>query len=416
MKRQAPEPPWILRCDPSATGPESLSAHLTRFGPQPEGTASFIRDLEASGLQGRGGARFPTWRKWEAVRQRARRGAVLLANGAEGDPLSSKDQALITRHPHLVIDGALLAAQSVDADEVLFYLEEDRPAPTQALDAAICERQQSVPTIQIGIVMGPARYVSSEETAAVSAANGKLARPRFTPPRPFERGVHGLPTLVQNVETLAWAALISRWGADWFRSVGTQRSPGPILLTLGGAVRRPGVLEVPHGYPLAAAIQAAGGDFQHSQGVLVGGYFGAWLTAAEAQQTTLDEASLTQVGGRLGCGAIRVLGPTECGVAVSAAMMRYLANESAQQCGPCMFGLPALADAMERLARGRSDRFDRARLEQWAQQLTPRRGACAHPDGAVALMRSALRVFHQDFERHELRHSCLIPRGPRPPQ
>ena len=406
--QQALQPPWILRSDRRAGGPESLPEHLDRFGVCPEGGPGLIRELEASGLQGRGGARFPTWRKWEAVRERSAGGAVVLANGAEGDPLSLKDRKLMETHPHLVVDGALLAAQAVGANEVCFYVEEGTSTAWCSLQTAVRELKPVRPFPAIRFVAAPHRYVASEETAAVAAAAGRPAVPRFRPPRPFERGVRGLPTLVQNVETLVWAALISRWGAEWFRAGGSRRSAGPLLVTVSGAVRRSGVLEVPHGYPLSALLDAAGGDVERAPGILVGGYFGAWISAGDGRTVTLDDASLTRVGGRLGCGPIHLLGPTDCGVAATARMMHYLAAQSAQQCGPCRIGLPALASALKRIAGHRADRFDQLRLERWAEQLTPNRGACAHPDGAVALLQSALRVFAADFECHRVRHDCLV--------
>lgn len=406
--QQTAQPLRILRQDRPAAGPESLAEHLGRFGTCPEGGPHVIRQLEASGLQGRGGARFPTWRKWDSVRERSARGAVVLANGAEGDPLSHKDRKLMESHPHLVIDGALLAAQSVGAGEVCFYLEDETSKAWCSLQAAVRERKPAGVFPAIRFVRAPHRYVAGEETAAVAAAAGRPALPRFRPPRPYERGVHGLPTLVQNVETLVWAALISRWGGEWFRTAGTRRSAGPLLVTVSGAVRRPGVQEVPHGYPLSALLDTSDGDLERAAGVLVGGYFGAWISARDARAVTLDDASLARVGGRLGCGPVHLLGPSDCGVTATARMLHYLAVQSAEQCGPCRVGLPALAAALQRIAARRADRFDQMRLERWAGQLTPNRGACAHPDGAVALLQSALRVFAADFEYHRLHHDCLV--------
>ena len=197
--------------------------------------------------------------------------------------------------------------------------------------------------MEIRIVGGPHRYVSGEETAVVSWLNGGDAKPMFTPPRPFERGVAGRPTLVQNVETLSDLALIGRFGADWYRSTGTAEDPGTTLVTLSGGVSRPGVYEVPLGSPLGDVVAMAGieGDVA---AVLVGGYFGSWVPAGRVGRTSLGARSLREAGGGLGAGVVFVL-PNEhvCGLAESARVARWLADENAGQCGPCVNGLDAIA-------------------------------------------------------------------------
>src|SRR5207245_1490257 len=203
-----------------AAGAERLSAHLQRLGPMPTlSSSALIAELEASGLLGRGGAGFPVGRKWRAVAERAGGGAVVLANGAEGEPLSHKDRSLMAARPQLVIDGALLAAGAVNADDIIIYIGAEHRAADAALRAALGERPTDIRG-RVRIVQAPVGYVAGEESAAVNFINAGDARPTTTPPRPFERGVRGRPTLLQNVESLALAALIARRGAAWYQNLG----------------------------------------------------------------------------------------------------------------------------------------------------------------------------------------------------
>jgi NADH:ubiquinone oxidoreductase subunit F (NADH-binding) len=392
-------PPRLLAGRPPDAGPEPLAEHERRLGPLPPGGASLLDALRDSGLQGRGGARFPAAVKWEAVAARSGRRAVVVANGAEGEPASWKDQVLMGLRPHLVIDGAVLAAQAVGASDVLLYVSRAFPWAIEALEAALAERR-SGRRPRVRVATAPPRYVAGEETAAVSLLNGGEARPAFVPPRPFERGVGGRPTLVQNVETLALVALLARFGSSWFRSTGTAAGPGPMLVTVRGAVSRPGVYEVEQGTPLEEVVGLAGGRLVSARAVLVGGYFGSWVTGQEAASLTLDDGGLARVGARAGCGVLLVLPEAACGVAETGRLLAFLASESAQQCGPCREGLPALAGLVQRLAAGRTGGADAERLDRWTYQLGGGRGACKHPDGAIGLWRSAMDAFAGDLREH----------------
>ena len=221
---------------------ESLGSHLERLGPLPRDDArrDLIATLVVSGLLGRGGAGFPVGRKWRAMAERSRGRAVVVANGAEGEPASFKDRVLMASRPHLVVDGALLAAEAIGAEEIVFYVGIEHEAAALAMDRAVDERRPEI-RIPSRVVTAPIGYVAGEATAAVHYINGGDARPTTTPPRMSERGVHGRPTLVQNVESLAYAALIARFGEHWYRSAGRSASPGTGLITISGAVRDPGV-------------------------------------------------------------------------------------------------------------------------------------------------------------------------------
>ncbi len=259
--------------DPSAV---DLATHRQRY-PAPHGRpGEIIAAVERSGLRGRGGAGFPTGRKFAAVAERYRRRPVVVANGAEGEPASAKDAFLLTRNPHLVLDGALLAATAVGASEVVVCIDRTQTSAQRAIRAAIAERCRTEPSAGILRVAAiPHRYVAGEETALVHWLNGGEAKPTNTPPRPFEAGVDGRATLVDNIETLAHVAQIVRWGPEWFRENGTADEPGTVLVTVSGAVERPGVLEVPIGARLGSLVRSAGGSLPRAGAVLVGGYFGA---------------------------------------------------------------------------------------------------------------------------------------------
>src|SRR5205814_4292068 len=259
-----------------AAGAERLSAHLQRLGPLPAlSSGALIAELEASGLLGRGGAGFPVGRKWRAVAERAAGGAVVLANGAEGEPFSFKDRSLMAARPHLVIDGALLAARAVGAGDIIFYVGAEHRTAVAALQQALAERPREVRG-RARIVTAPAGYVSGEESAAVHYVNAGDARPTATPPRPFERGVGGRPTLVQNVESLALAALIARRGHAWYQGLGHGRARGIGLMTVSGAVKRGGVHEIGVGAAVSGGGAAGGGLCGEGRAVLVGGYLGGW--------------------------------------------------------------------------------------------------------------------------------------------
>ena len=361
--------------------------------------------VDRSGLTGRGGAGFPTGRKMRSVVTSPGR-AVVVANGAEGEPASCKDRLLLTRVPHLVLDGIALAAFTVKADEAYLVVHGQETELLASLEDAIAERQSvGVDPVPIQLAGIPGRYVSSEQSSIVQFINGGPGKPTFSPPRPNERGVKGRPTLVNNVETLAHLALIARYGDGWFRSIGLPSAPGSTLVTVGGAVARPGVYEIEMGTPIGQVVMLAGGPAERLHALLVGGYFGAWLAAEVAWPVPMSHAGLKSVGGAMGAGMVIALPVTSCALAETARVVSYLAEETAQQCGPCMFGLPALADALIDLAwqggRGRA-------LDQIATliPLIEKRGACRHPDGATQLVRSALTAFAADARWHDQQGPC----------
>lgn len=418
-----------MEASPAAAGPaglprvlppartHGLRAHQERHGPVRFSGETLIGEVERSGLTGRGGGAFPAGRKLRSVSQRAgRHGAVLVANGMESEPASAKDACLLARSPHLVLDGIAAAAGAVGAVEA--YLCVSRPDQAEALRACVAERA-AAGEVPVLLTLPPDRYVASEESALVHFLNGGPAVPLFVPPRPFERGVRGRPTLVANVETLANVALIGRYGADWFRSLGTPDAPGTALVTVSGAVPRPGVYEIALGTPLRDVLALAGGgpgaggtsgpEGAGVQAILAGGYFGTWLAARDAMHVPASAAGLRAAGASFGAGIVLVLPPGGCGLAETARVARYLAGQSAGQCGPCLHGLPEIADALEQVAFGGASGRTMRNLHELVG-LVQGRGACHLPDGAARLAASALRVFGEEVKRHQ-REPCPGARG-----
>jgi NADH:ubiquinone oxidoreductase subunit F (NADH-binding) len=387
----------LPRLLPATGQPMELAAHLRVHGPTPYrgGRRMLIDTIESAGLTGRGGAAFPTHRKLTAVAGQ-RGDPVVVGNGAEGEPASDKDKRLLWSSPHLVLDGLQLAAETVGARQVHLYVHR-HPELLQRLRFALAERAAAgLDHIAVGLVTAPPRFLAGEESALVSRVEGGAALPRFTPPRVFERGVNGAPTLVQNVETLAHIALIARYGAGWFRAVGIEQEPGSMLTTLRPADGSGGVEEVAIGTPIADLLRL---DRHPAQAVLVGGYHGTWLPAGQMGALTLSNADLHPLGAAIGAGVLAALPTDRCGLLESAAVVQYLALESAGQCGPCLNGLPRIAATLTQLAERRSTPAARDDLQRWAQ-LVERRGACHHPDGTVRFLRSALTVFADEVALH----------------
>jgi NADH:ubiquinone oxidoreductase subunit F (NADH-binding) len=366
-----------------------------------------LAEIEASGLTGRGGAGFPTATKLRAVARG--RSPVVVANGTEGEPASAKDKVLLAANPHLVIDGAVTAARLVGATEVAIAAGRADGRGIAALERAVAERRGFDQGIALGVVAAPDRFVAGEEKALVNWLNGGPAKP--TVDRPFERGVYGRPTLVQNVETLANLALIARHGADWFRRIGTTKEPGSALVTVLGAVRTPGVAEIELGTTLREVLDVVGGMTAIPQAFLVGGYFGTWVPARDALDLPFTNESLRPLGASLGARLVIVLPQDACGLAETARVVRYLERESAGQCGSCYFGLAAIAAAFETLAsRAAGGQHALERLSRLVPQVEGR-GACALPTGATGLVTSALHVFAHEVEGHRAGR-CCGPNGP----
>ncbi len=378
--------------------PVGLGSHLARYGPLPPAATTqrqreaLIAEVGRAALAGRGGAGFPTAKKLAAVASGIR--PVVVGNGTEGEPASAKDKVLMAQSPHLVLDGAVAAAHLVGAREAIVVAH---PAVSDIVAAAVRERTRERSGVRLSVVPAADRFVAGEASAVVHWIAKGVPKPT-SGPRLAERGLNGRPTLVQNVETLAHLALIVRYGADWFRGVGTPAEPGSMLVTLAGAVADPGVYEVAIGTPVSEALDQGGGPTGPLGALLIGGYFGSWVDPEVAGRLPLSTEGLRPVGAGVGAGLIAALPADACGLAETARIARYLSSESAGQCGPCVFGLDAIAGQLERLSYGAGP--DLPRLRRWIGQMRSGRGACKHPDGTVGMVISALDAFAAEVELH----------------
>jgi NADH:ubiquinone oxidoreductase subunit F (NADH-binding) len=381
---------------PAPSVREGLADYLDRGGYQPgDEPGKLVEKVEQSGLTGRGGAAFPLGVKLRSVRD-STGPRVVVANGEEGEPLSVKDRWLLRFRPHLVLDGLFRAARTVGADSGYVYLSDADAA------ASVCHalaELDDVP-VPVEVVRVAPSYVGGEETAVVRAIDGGPALPVDKPPRPFEAGVGGRPTLVSNVETLANLPAIDTLGLDaCVQSNGDRRSQGTFLMTLSGTCATPGLYEVPLGLTLREVAGLTGGfGGEEPQGALMGGYF-AGLVGAHVLDMPLTYPAARSRGTGLGCGAIWLIGADECAVAIAADLMAYFERNNARQCGPCIRGTGAMAAALGRLASGSAAGKDADQLTTWSESLRGR-GACAYLDGAANVAASLFREFPQVARAH----------------
>jgi NADH:ubiquinone oxidoreductase subunit F (NADH-binding) len=375
-----------------------LAEHERLHGPLPVTghPGALLPRVEAAGLTGRGGAGFSSWRKLAAVASGPR--PVVIANGAEGEPASSKDRTLLMTVPHLVLDGLQVAADIVGATSAYVYVAPG-PALQTTASALAARRKARRDPVKVTLIEAPDTFLSGQETAVLAAIEGRPAVPKDMTRRIVESGLRGRPTLVNNVETLAHLAQIAQHGATWFRRYGTDEEPGTFLASISGPLARPGVYEVAHGTPLNDVLARAGGPTEPLQAVLVGGYHGTWIPIEKGWRAPMSRAGLAPFGASVGAGVIVPLATGVCGLVESANVVAYLAEQSAQQCGPCLNGLPRIAETVTKLAQGTRSRSLVNEVERVAR-LVENRGACRHPDGTVRFVRSTLSVFAAEVNLH----------------
>lgn len=388
--------PAVPAGGPGAGLTESAIAHLARLGPRPPGTRALVDLVERVGLTGHGGAHGPVALKWRAV-LRGTGPLTLVANGAESEPVSAKDGTLMRQRPHLVLDGMALAAEALGARRVVVWLHGDDDGARAAIEHALAERRHLPGAdLPVEVVSGPSHYLSGESNAIARAIAGGPALPtlrRF--PGPGEPS-----TVVQNVETLARLALVAR-----------GLVPTTVLATVLTPTGRR-VVEVERTVRVADLLTGVGWSLgPPPQAVLVGGYGGTWIAWSQVADLRMDPEDFRAAGFALGAGVVVPLPPGACGVTETAAMTAYLASMSAHQCGPCLFGLPALAGSLELLASGRAPAGELARLHADVRAVEGR-GACRHPDGATRLIASAVGVFADHLADHAEGRPCQsVPRS-----
>jgi NADH-quinone oxidoreductase subunit F len=384
----------------AAGGLRGLEAALAM---PPERVIATVAD---SGLRGRGGAGFPTGEKWRAIREVGTGERFVVCNAAEGEPATFKDRHLLRTNPYQVLEGLLIAAHAVGAAKAYIGLKSSFTAETDALARAAKEMHEAgvADPVPVEIVGGPDLYLFGEETGMLEVIEERLPLPRTR--RPYMEGLFAAPpndnpTLVNNVETLANVPHILREGPGWLRSQGTDRSPGTMLFTLTGDVRREGVFELSLGTPLRSLIEEAGGGVIAGHGLkaIVPGASTTVMVASQLD-VPLDFEDMAFAGSGLGSAGFAVFDDTTCIVQVAALYSRFLWVESCGQCPPCKFGSGEITAHLERIERGEGEAGNLGLMLARARTVTDGQ-KCALPTGESLLIQSLLQTFREEFEAHE---------------
>ncbi len=395
-----------------AGGWQALDKALRSLAPD-----QVIAAVGAAGLRGRGGAAFPTARKWKLASEAPGDPKYVVANGGEHEPGSHKDRLLTALHPHRVLEGIALCAFATGASRAYLYLIEDMTEARAAAQRAIEEAARagllgdrilgSGFSLEVSVALAPPTYVAGEETAALEVIEGRKAWPRQKPPFPGQAGLFGKPTTVNNVETLACVPAIIREGAAWYRTMGTAECPGTMLCTLDDRVVRPGVYEVPFGITLRDLIYGSGGG--PKSGRAIRGILPAMSSSflpASALDTPLTHEALRAAGSSLGCGGISFIEAGECSVERVAAIAEFFKVEQCGQCPPCRMETGTLAMVMQQVRAGTG--ADYAAQVEKITAFAAGKGYCSLIAMAAAPVQSALRCFPDDFAHHAKHGGCIL--------
>jgi NADH-quinone oxidoreductase subunit F len=373
--------------------------------------AAVREEVRLADLRGLGGSGFPAWRKWDAVAaETPKPDKYLIVNGNEDEPGTFKDRMLLEETPHQVIEGAAVAALAVGANRVMFYINPEMARSTAAMKAAL-EQWQTSDLLELGssalgkplelvLLPGSGHYIGGEETASMEWVENRFPFPRGKPPYPAQAGVHGCPTLINNVETLAHVSHIAVHGGAWFRSLGKAPGTGTKLYSLSGDVLYPGVFELPMGTPLRELIFVHGGGLLSGKplkAVFTGGPSSTLLTPADLD-VAMDFESLRARGSNLGTGAMIVISEGTGIVKRVAEYERFFAHSSCGQCNSCKVGTATMSRLLDRIDTGRGTAADLATLENLCTML-PGSGRCHLINGAVQLLDSAFHHFHDEFRQ-----------------
>jgi NADH:ubiquinone oxidoreductase subunit F (NADH-binding) len=430
-------PTFLLPSSPITSLDEYLATETGGLGvetAQRLGPRATIEAIAASGLRGRGGGGFPTGRKWASIADQTGSRHYLVCNGAEGEPGTFKDRALLRANPYQVVEGLIVAAFAVGAAEVFVCLKASFQRELDAVTRAVQEFQTAgiCTDCTVNVVAGPDEYLFGEEKAMLEVIEGKPPLPRWFPPyehglfaaspqEGWEAGPHGAgrrgdepnPTLVNNVETLANVPHILAHGADWFRSMGTAESPGTVVTTVVGDVVAPDVGEVELGTPLRAVIDAVGSGVAEGRQVkaVFSGVANPVVTA-DALDVPVSYEGFTSVGSGMGAAGFIVHDDTACMVDAAYRMSRFLSIESCGQCPPCKIGSSEITARLERLETGVGEAADLAVLQGWLGRVTDG-SRCYLATEEQRVVGSVLQAFPDEFAEHLEQHRCPRP-GRRP--
>ena len=404
-------------------GRESLSAYRGRGGYEALGKAlqaspeELIKIVSDAGLRGRGGAGFPTGKKWQFTREAPEQPRYLIVNGGEDEPGSKKDRVLLENLPHLVLEGAILGAYAIGATKIYLYINAQYDAATQSINDAIAEAKNAGYLgknilgrgfdLDIEVTAAPHNYVAGEDTAVIEVIEGKKAWPRQKPPFPVTVGLFGKPTLVNNVETLANVAPIALRGADWYRKFGTTESSGTMIFSLNDDVNRPGVYELPFGTPLRYLIEECGGGMKSGKkikAIMPAAPSSAFLPADKID-TPLDPNSMRDAGSALGCGVVRLIPEGTCIVEEVLKISEFFTAESCGQCPACRMETSTLTMMLKKVQAGQGGQ---PILEQFGKILAFNKGKgfCSLIGMPGPPIESALKLFPADFAAHLTTGKC----------
>jgi len=376
-----------------------------------------IQEISEAGLRGRGGAGFPTGKKWSFTRECVEQPHYVVLNGGEDEPGSKKDRLLMENLPHLVLEGVILASYAVGASIAYLYINKEYKAANDSMAQALAEAKESSYwgkkilggdfSLDILLVSAPSNYVAGEDSAAVEVIEGEEPLPRQKPPFPATAGLFGKPTAVNNVETLANLAPIIAKGAKWYRSFGTPESPGTMIFSLNDEVNQPGIYELPFGTPLRLLIEECGGGLKEDKAmkaILPGGPSSAFLLPDQID-VSLDHNSLRAAGSSIGCGVVRTVPEGNCIVEEVLRIADFFAAESCGQCPACRMETNTLAAMLKKVQQGQGGQ---PLLEQFSKVIgfNKGKGFCNLINMPGPPIESALRLFRSDFESHLANGRC----------
>lgn len=398
--------------------PESIEEYIARGGYEALGKVltsmtpdSVISELKASGLRGRGGAGFPTGLKWQFTKNAAGDQKYIICNADEGEPGTFKDRLILEGDPHSIVEGMVIGGYATGATKGYVYIRGEYQLSIDRLQKAINKAREygllgqnafgAEFSFDIEIVSGAGAYVCGEETALIESIEGSRGEPRFKPPYPANYGLFGKPTTVNNVETLANIVPIMQNGADWFKAIGTPKSPGTKVYTLTGNVVNTGLIEVPMGITLREVIFEIGGgipggrQFKMAQ---TGGTSGGCL-AGEHLDLPMDYDSLNEHGSALGSGALLIMDDSHCIVDVTKNFLSFFKHESCGQCTPCREGTMQLYRLVDKISRGEATQSDLDLIQRLSRTMM-NASLCALGQTAPVPLLSTLRYFADEYKEH----------------
>jgi NADH-quinone oxidoreductase subunit F len=400
-----------------------LDGYASVEGAFAENPADLVQVVKDSGLRGRGGAGFPTGMKWGFLAKGTGKPTYLVVNADESEPGTFKDMELIERDPHSLVEGVIVSAYAIGCNTAFIYLRGECGFAGRRLAAAIGEAYErgllgrdikgSGFDLEVVLHRGAGAYICGEETALLSSLEGERGQPKLRPPFPAVEGLYRAPTTVNNVETIATVPWILRKGVDWFRSMGTERSPGPKLFSVSGDVQNPGNFEFPLGVPAREVIVGAAG------GMLEGKELKAWtpggsstpMLTGDHLDVAMDFEGIQAAGSLLGTAAVIVMSTDVCIVRACLNFTEFYAHESCGKCTPCREGTDWMRKILTRMERGQGREEDLDTLRDICDGIFGR-SFCALGDGAVSPIVSGLQYFRDEFNQHVLDHGCPFEPSP----